>query len=157
MTLSEKRKDNASGQNTRLVRTLSRTSRQGEEYRKDIATIETDLPPGMDVPEAFDRLEATLEAHLKIGNALAEVKPPPQSKPTQKVESQSNQQLSLSPPSDSLFAPFKPGHRAGWCKLDQASQTFQEALRKRPVTVEGFVYRLSGNDGRLIARNPLKD
>ncbi len=140
-----------SGQPTRLVRTLSRTRKEGEDYRKDIATIETDLPPGMDVPEAFDRLEATLEAHLKIGKALGQAKSSPE--PKSVLDPRELDKLD--------WRLYHPPHRAGWTFSDRAPRSLVELLEKQgSADIGEFHYKLSGpaEQPRLfVARTPIKD
>ncbi len=135
---------------TRLVRTLSRTRKEGEDYRKDIATIETDLPPGMDVPEAFDRLEATLETHLKIEKILGEAKPSPEPKPI--LDPGELDKLS--------WTAYREGHSAGWIFTDKAPRALAELLEKGPLTLGRFTYKFSGPEEKprlFISRAPVKE
>ncbi len=86
---------------------------------------------------------------------------PPPSEPTGPSEvdtpppSTSEVQLDPSVLERLPWTPFQEGHRAGWVKIDKASPDFVQALRKGPVELGGFVYKLSGLDGKLIARNPV--
>ncbi len=144
MTQSEHRQDNASGLNVRLNLSRAITRKQGDDYEKTIAGIESDLPPGIDVLEGLDRLARTLEAHLSSQKPSGEPKP------------------SLDPAQVEGLAwtPYREGHTAGWVFTDKAPKPLVELLEKGPVTLGRFSYKYSGPEEKprlFVSRTPAKD
>ncbi len=144
MTSTADSGEKGSGLNVRLVRTLSRTRKEGEDYRKDIATIETDLPPDTDALEGLDRLKATLEAHLGPQKPSPEPKPSLNAAEIERLE----------------WKPYHEGHTAGWIFTDKAPGGLTEALEQGPVILGRFTYKYSGPEEKprlFVSRAPVKE
>ncbi len=144
MTNEANQPQKTNGQPTRLVRTLSRTRKEGEDYRKDIATIGTDLPPGIDVLESLDWLARTLEAHLS----------------SQKPSGESKPSLDPGQVEGLAWTPYREGHTAGWIFTDKAPKPLVELLERGPVTLGRFSYKHSGPEEKpklFVSRAPVKE
>jgi hypothetical protein len=107
MEHSTEQKDKTVGPNIHLSLTRAVTRKQGDDYAKTIAGIESDLPLGVDALEALEQLDGTLEAFL---TKREEAKPAEQPKP--KPTASELEKLS--------WTPYKEGQSAGWIFTDKA-------------------------------------
>jgi hypothetical protein len=124
------------------------TRKQGDDYAKTIAGIESDLPQGVDAFEALEQLDGTLGAFL----SKREAKPAEQPKPKLTLDPAEIERLE--------WKPYHEGHSAGWIFTDKAPRTLTEALEKGPVTLGQFTYKYSGPEEKpklFVSRGPMKE
>ena len=143
-------KDNASGLNIRLAVSQSVTKKQGDDYAKTIATVESDLPPGIDALEGLRQIRGTLDAFFTTKQSLQQPKAEA-AKPTP-LDPTELERLE--------WRPYKEGHRAAWIFTDKTPKPLTDQLEKGPVTLGEFTYKFSGpaeNPKMFVSRAPVKE
>jgi len=154
-----------SGLSVRLVRSKSVTRKKGEDYEKDSATVESNLPDGLDALQALDQLAATLETHLAKSTASV---PRPETasnsllEPTTKTTTTaaSSKVVGGLDPIALQKAEWKPDStgRGHYCLGDElpALRDFLTASEKNTAAVGTFRFKLwTGGDAKLrISRWP---
>jgi hypothetical protein len=123
------------------------TKKQGEEYRKTIATIETDLPSGLDALRGLDQLKETLESFFKTpGQPAIE---------SEKLKAGAQTDAIDLRPLDSLWqGPTKKG--SYWCFSDKPESAQLKALLQnspnKSLEIQGYTFKISGDSGQFINR-----
>lgn len=143
--------ENANPLNVRVSYTRAETRKNGDNYNKEIVTVETDKPPGLDVPSALEGLRHSVDTFF-LGSSKKEQQQSPQPQPNDIPLSKAEL--------DAI--PFKqmPSKPNGfWAFTDKPeSQKLVALLQARTdhsLIIGEFRYVLS-KDGRFLNRWPCK-
>lgn len=142
--------------NIHLALTQAFTRKEGEDYRKTIATIETNLPNGIDALTGLNQLKGTLAAFFSESDSSRPQPQPVSTDPKEKPKP------ALDPVElDRLeWKAYREGHSAGWIFADKVPRTLVETLEKGPTTIGQFTYNYSGPEEKpklFVSRTPGKE
>ncbi len=133
--------------NIRLAVSRSVTKKQENDYAKTIATVESDLPTGLDALQALEQLDKTLAVFLsdREGSRSSE-------QPEPSIDASELEKL--------LWTPMNKNPNGAWIYSDasDAKALVAELAKadKKMLTIGAYTYRLSGEDDRFVNRWPHK-
>jgi len=132
--------------------------KHGENYSKEIVTVETNKPEEMDVPEALDQIRNSVDGFFR--NRTGDSKPALQQpvQPTKPAAPPSPQGIDASLLDRQPWTPMNKNPKGFWIYSDtpDAKALVAELIKaeKKTLTIGTWTYRLSCDGDRFINRWP---